>query len=200
LIAQILESGKPRLAGVHRLILQPNIGGERVRRWLLEAAWALTDETVVEEDGKFYEICVAECRADARRYNEQLYRMRRLPRAAAEAGGDNDVPLGADGSHDDATHDGSPHDGSLKRDQPQSPAVEIDRELLLLLGPHMIDRPNADWFGKWRDELGKLENVYRQISLSSSPAAAIRLAETGRRIEQIREVLSCLQMPRPSSN
>jgi tRNA (adenine22-N1)-methyltransferase len=60
LIANILEAGKTKLAKVRRLILQPNIGARRVRGWLKENGYRLTDETIVKEAGIFYEIIVAE--------------------------------------------------------------------------------------------------------------------------------------------
>ncbi|MBS4217128.1 tRNA (adenine-N(1))-methyltransferase [Bacillus sp. FJAT-49711] len=60
LISDILERGKKKLAGVKRLILQPNIGTDNVRRWLYDHNWQLVDEQLVEEDGKFYEILVAD--------------------------------------------------------------------------------------------------------------------------------------------
>jgi tRNA (adenine22-N1)-methyltransferase len=60
LIVSILEAGEDKLAGVQRLILQPNVGEEVVRRWFLDHGWQLIAETILEEDGIIYEILVAE--------------------------------------------------------------------------------------------------------------------------------------------
>ncbi|MBS4199693.1 tRNA (adenine-N(1))-methyltransferase [Bacillus sp. FJAT-49732] len=60
LITDILERGMNKLEGVKRLILQPNIGAENIRKWLYDHNWQLVDEKLVEEDGKFYEILVAD--------------------------------------------------------------------------------------------------------------------------------------------
>jgi tRNA (adenine22-N1)-methyltransferase len=60
LISNILERGKLKLEGVKRLVLQPNVGSFAVRRWLIDHKWELVKEEILKEDGKIYEILIAE--------------------------------------------------------------------------------------------------------------------------------------------
>ncbi|GAY73070.1 tRNA (adenine(22)-N(1))-methyltransferase [Lentilactobacillus kosonis] len=60
LISHILESGKDRLTGKETLILQPNVGEENVRRWLMQNGYTITAEEILEEDGHIYEIIVGQ--------------------------------------------------------------------------------------------------------------------------------------------
>lgn len=62
LIRSILEEGsqKNRLAGVKRLVLQPNVGERTLREWLVDHNFTIIHEVLLEENDKNYEIIVAE--------------------------------------------------------------------------------------------------------------------------------------------
>jgi tRNA (adenine22-N1)-methyltransferase len=59
LIARILSEGSGKLTGVNLLVLQPNVGEDLVRRWLDQNGWNLSGESIIEEDGQWYEILTA---------------------------------------------------------------------------------------------------------------------------------------------
>lgn len=65
LITAILEEGKEKLATINKLILQPNIHARKVRQWLFQNNYQITEETIVKENGHFYEIIVGEVKSSA---------------------------------------------------------------------------------------------------------------------------------------
>ncbi|MCQ6278130.1 tRNA (adenine(22)-N(1))-methyltransferase TrmK [Bacillus sp. EB600] len=72
LITSILERGKEKLGTINRLILQPNISAVTIRKWLLVNNWELIAEEIVEEEGKIYEILVAEQGNPLKPYGPEL--------------------------------------------------------------------------------------------------------------------------------
>jgi tRNA (adenine22-N1)-methyltransferase len=78
LIVQILTQGIAKLDQVQRIILQPNVGEEVVRRWLVEQGWFLSEEYIIQEDGKTYEVLVADRSEQAVDRNQFLYQERQI--------------------------------------------------------------------------------------------------------------------------
>lgn len=60
LIADILEAGKEKLENIDRLILQPNNREDDLRRWLQANQLKIITETLLRENGKYYEVLVVE--------------------------------------------------------------------------------------------------------------------------------------------
>lgn len=58
-IVAILDAAPDVLARVGRLVLAPQSGGWRVRRWLLAHGWALVDEALVVDAGRAYLVVAA---------------------------------------------------------------------------------------------------------------------------------------------
>lgn len=79
LIVQILTQGRNieqhlnKFLGVKRLVLQPNVGEDQVRRWLVDNEWVLVQEDILEEDNQTYEILTADKLPDSETRNKVLY-------------------------------------------------------------------------------------------------------------------------------
>lgn len=72
-IRDILDSGKARLSGRERLILQPNGGEQPLRQWLMENDYRILCEEVLRENRFYYEIIVAERAGPVAYTAEELY-------------------------------------------------------------------------------------------------------------------------------
>lgn len=72
-IRDILDSGKARLSGHERLILQPNGGEQPLRLWLMENGYRIVCEEVLRENRFDYEIIVAEQAGSVMYSAEELY-------------------------------------------------------------------------------------------------------------------------------
>lgn len=57
---QVLEDSPAVVAALKRLILQPMVATPQVRRWLQANGWQIIDETIVEDEGRLYELLSAE--------------------------------------------------------------------------------------------------------------------------------------------
>ncbi|WP_053184988.1 tRNA (adenine(22)-N(1))-methyltransferase [Pseudomonas thivervalensis] len=72
-IRDILDSGKARLSGRERLILQTNGGEQPLRQWLMDNGYRILCEEVLRENRFYYEIIVAERGKPVTYSAEELY-------------------------------------------------------------------------------------------------------------------------------
>lgn len=78
--------------------------------------------------------------------------------------------------------------------------VQVERELLLKLGPFLLEKPEQAWFRKWQWELGKLNMIVHRLARSTQPESRNKENELQQEIERIKEVIACLQKDNMSSN
>jgi tRNA (adenine22-N1)-methyltransferase len=57
---QIMEASPNVMQTLTRLVLQPMIAASQVRRWLQSNGWRIVDETIVQDEGRLYEVLAAE--------------------------------------------------------------------------------------------------------------------------------------------
>lgn len=173
LIARILDEGKEKLDGVQQLILQPNVGEDVVRHWLVEHGWYLLEEDILLEDGKIYEILHAIKHEDAARLNEELYSVAHVAKRTA-------------------------HSGMLKELVALFDHGTLSREDLFRFGPYLMTQPNEVFVLKWRNEIDKLNKIIAQLAQSSMVEAKQRLEAFQLEKSKIEEVIMCLQKDKPS--
>jgi tRNA (adenine22-N1)-methyltransferase len=78
--------------------------------------------------------------------------------------------------------------------------VMVDREMLLKLGPFLLEKPERAWFRKWQWELEKLNMIVNRLARSTQPESRMKEHELQQEIERIKEVIACLQKDNTSSN
>ncbi|MBZ9780124.1 tRNA (adenine(22)-N(1))-methyltransferase TrmK [Pseudomonas sp. REP124] len=72
-IRDILDTGKARLSGQERLVLQPNGGEQPLRQWLMDNGYRILCEEVLRENRFDYEIIVAERTGPVTYTAQELY-------------------------------------------------------------------------------------------------------------------------------
>ena len=73
LIREILEQGDAAATSASTLILQPMIGQQELRKWLLNNGYAITDEELAKEGRRIYEIIVAVSDQTAAGYEKEVF-------------------------------------------------------------------------------------------------------------------------------
>ncbi|MDP5273108.1 tRNA (adenine(22)-N(1))-methyltransferase [Chengkuizengella axinellae] len=144
---------------VSRLILQPNMAEDKVRQWCLDHHWKLAEEEILEEDGKIYEIIVADRSGNADEENEHLF------------------------SEEDI----------LSECQ-----TKVTTKLKIMMGPYLLSNASSIFVKKWNREIDKREKVIQQLSQSHLDEAAKKKKEFITEVNQLKEVIKCLQTDKPS--
>lgn len=89
----------------------------------------------------------------------------------------------------------------LYNDKLLAPSLhKVSMVWLYEMGPHLLRNPTEAFHTKWKEEIAKRERVIAQLSYSSNSEAADKAREWEVDVSEIREVLSCLPVEKPSSN
>ena len=73
LISEILQQGEKVARSASTIILQPMIGQEELRRWLIQNQYRIQDEDLVKESNRIYEIIVAVPDEEVKEYENEIY-------------------------------------------------------------------------------------------------------------------------------
>jgi tRNA (adenine22-N1)-methyltransferase len=89
----------------------------------------------------------------------------------------------------------------LYNEQLLAPELQkVSTALLYEMGPLLLRNPTSAFHVKWEEEIAKRQRVIMQLGYSSAPGAAEKAREWEEDVREIREVLSCLPVEKPSSN
>ncbi len=72
LIEKILLQNISKTLNTKKIILQPNLDSDRLRKWFLKYNYNLTNEKIIEENNHFYEILIAEKTDEENNYSEEI--------------------------------------------------------------------------------------------------------------------------------
>lgn len=85
------------------------------------------------------------------------------------------------------------HNRNLFKERDLGNGIIADLYLLMKMGPYLLDEASEIWFRKWEGELGKLAMIREQLSHSTAEAAKAKSDVIFKEMQQIKEVLACLQ-------
>lgn len=155
---KILQDAPDVVAQVRRLVIQPMNASRQVREFFLRMKFDLVDESLLIDDGLFYEVLVADIHGN-------------LDAALG------DTPRGA---HDDVCGGGDAHDAPSGGGDTRDAAYDAYRRdeglywMALEFGPHILSRGGEVLGAYMRDVRGALMDVLRGLEHGKSEAARTR--------------------------
>jgi len=75
----------------------------------------------------------------------------------------------------------------------------VSSDMQMLLGPHHVRRPTRTFIDRWLEEIAKRERITSRMKCAQSREDAEKRRLMEKETEEIREVLACLPMDKPSS-
>lgn len=70
----------------------------------------------------------------------------------------------------------------------------LNESLLMMMGPYLLRSPSDVLIKKWNSELAKRKRIVKQMKQSSMAEAHIKSKEFEEEIQQLEEMIACLQM------
>lgn len=175
LVIHILEGGRRLWDAVGRWILSPQSELDKVRRYLDSHGFIITDEAMVEEDGKYYTVMEA-----ARRRRAAEPEKARPEGFAGAGGAEKPEDVGQGGL---ARPDGAPG------------PEEMLRQAGYLYGPRLIEKKDPVLARFLEREDGQLTEIIERLGSRENPHTAARREELRRRRSLVRRALDEVTRP-----